>query len=234
MTSGGDKPQEACGVVGIYAPGQEVAKLTYNALLALQHRGQESAGITVADNGLMTTFKEMGLVAQVFNENVLNSLTGDVAIGHVRYSTTGSSTWENAQPIYRHKGKLGAALGHNGNLVNTMQLASDLAADGAGLRDVSNDSDLIAEMIVTCGKPNVEEGILDTLPKLQGAFSLVILDDHTVFGARDPHGLRPLVLGALGSTGYALASETCALDTIGATFIREVEPGEMVVIDGTG
>src|SRR5688572_10375798 len=124
MTSGDDKPQEACGVVGIYAPGQEVAKLTYNALLALQHRGQESAGITVAEGGLMTTFKEMGLVAQVFNENVLNSLTGDLAIGHVRYSTTGSSVWENAQPIYRHHGKLGAALGHNGNLVNTMKLAA--------------------------------------------------------------------------------------------------------------
>lgn len=234
MTSGDDKPHEACGVVGIYAPGQEVAKLTYNALLALQHRGQESAGITVADNGLMTTFKEMGLVAQVFNENTLNSLTGDLAIGHVRYSTTGSSVWENAQPIYRHHGRLGAALGHNGNLVNTMKLSADLAGDDRRAGDASNDSDVIAQMIVTCGKPSVEEGILDTLPKLEGAFSLVVLDDHAVFGARDPHGLRPLVLGSLGAGGYALASETCALDTIGATFIREIEPGEMVVIDAGG
>ncbi|HEX2149372.1 MAG TPA: amidophosphoribosyltransferase [Actinomycetota bacterium] len=233
-TSGDDKPQEACGVVGIYAPGQEVSKLTYNCLLALQHRGQESAGITVSDGRLMTTFKEMGLVAQVFNENVLNSLTGDLAIGHVRYSTTGSSVWENAQPIYRHSGSLSAALGHNGNLVNTMQLAEQLAGDDDTLRGASNDSDLIAEMIVSSGKATVEEGILDALPKLQGAFSLVVMDDSTVFGARDPHGLRPLVLGSLGSGGYVLASETCALDTIGATLIREVEPGELVAIDGTG
>jgi amidophosphoribosyltransferase len=233
-TSGDDKPQEACGVVGIYAPGQEVSKLTYNALLALQHRGQESAGITVSDGRLMTTFKEMGLVAQVFNENVLNSLTGDLAIGHVRYSTTGSSVWENAQPIYRHQGNLSAALGHNGNLVNTLQLARSLAGDDETLRRVSNDSDLIAEMIVGSGQATVEHGILETLPKLQGAFCLVVMDDRTVFGARDPHGLRPLVLGSLGAGGYALASETCALDTIGATFIREVEPGELVVIDAHG
>jgi len=234
MTSGRDKPQEACGVVGIYAPGQEVSKLTYNALLALQHRGQESAGITVADGSLMTTFKEMGLVAQVFNEDVLNSLTGDLAIGHVRYSTTGSSTWENAQPIYRHEGNLGVALGHNGNLVNTMQLAAELAGESERPREVSNDSDLIAELIVTSGKATVEEGILHTLPKLQGAFSLVIMEDHAVFAARDPHGLRPLVLGSLGAGGYALASETAALDTIGATFIREVEPGELVAVDADG
>jgi amidophosphoribosyltransferase len=182
----------------------------------------------------MTTFKEMGLVAQVFNENVLNSLTGDLAIGHVRYSTTGSSVWENAQPIYRHQGSLSAALGHNGNLVNTMHLARSLAGDDETMRRVSNDSDLIAEMIVGSGKATVEQGILETLPKLQGAFSLVVMDDRTVFGARDPHGLRPLVLGSLGAGGYALASETCALDTIGATFIREVEPGELVAIDAGG
>ena len=234
MTSGRDKPQEACGVVGIYAPGQEVSKLTYNALLALQHRGQESAGITVNDRGLMTTFKEMGLVAQVFNQDVLNSLTGDMAIGHVRYSTTGSSVWENSQPIYRNCDKLGVSLGHNGNLVNTMQLAEELAEPGDRLRNASNDSDLIAEMIVTSGAPTVEEGILQTLPKLQGAFTLVMLDDQAVFGARDPHGLRPLVIGSLEGGGYALASETAALDTIGATFIREVEPGELVVINETG
>ncbi|HEX2053750.1 MAG TPA: amidophosphoribosyltransferase [Actinomycetota bacterium] len=237
LTSGRDKPQEACGVVGIYAPGQEVSKLTYNGLLALQHRGQESAGITVNDGGLMTTFKEMGLVAQVFNENVLNSLTGDMAIGHVRYSTTGSSVWENAQPIYRHSRKLGVALGHNGNLVNAMRLAEELGAPDRGpgaAPECSNDSDLIAEMIVTSGAATVEEGILSTLPKLEGAFSLVMLDDHSVFGARDPHGLRPLVIGSLDVGGYAIASETAALDTIGATFLREVEPGELVTIDAQG
>jgi amidophosphoribosyltransferase len=228
-----DKPQEACGVVGIYAPGQEVSKLTYNALLALQHRGQESAGIAVAENGRITVFKEMGLVAQAFNENILNSLTGDIAIGHVRYSTTGSSHWDNAQPIFRHGNGLSTALGHNGNLVNTLRLARDLD-DGSAPRVVTTDSDVIAELIVSSGKPTVEEGILDSLPKLQGAFTLVIMDEKTVFGVRDPHGLRPLVLGALSPGHYALASETAALDMIGATFIREVEPGEMVAIDANG
>jgi amidophosphoribosyltransferase len=234
LSSRTDKPQEACGVVGIYAPGQEVSKIIYNALLALQHRGQESAGIAVAENGRIVVYKEMGLVAQAFKENTLNSLTGDLAIGHVRYSTTGSSQWENAQPIYRQEGALSAAMGHNGNLVNTLQLARDLHNGDAQPRDVSTDSDLIAEMIVRSGKSSVEQGILDTLPKLQGAFTLVIMDEKTVFGVRDPHGLRPLVLGALAPGQYALASETAALDTIGATFLREIEPGEMVAIDAQG
>lgn len=234
MSSDSDKPQEACGVVGIYAPGCQVSKLAYNALLALQHRGQESAGITVSDHGLITTFKEMGLVAQVFNQNVLDTLTGNPAIGHVRYSTTGSSQWENAQPIYRQQGPLSLALGHNGNLVNTMDLARELAGEDNRLRPVSTDSDLIAELVVGSGCASVEEGVIATLPRLTGAFSLVLMDEATLFGARDPHGLRPLVLGALGADGYVLASETAALDTIGATFIREVEPGEMVSIDSAG
>jgi len=229
-----DKPQEACGVVGVYAPGQEVSKITYNALLALQHRGQESAGIAVAENGRIVVYKEMGLVAQAFKENTLNSLTGDIAIGHVRYSTTGSSQWENAQPIFRQEGALSAAMGHNGNLVNTLQLARALHNGDAQPREVTTDSDLIAEMIVHSGKPSVEEGILDTLPRLQGAFTLVIMDEKTVFGVRDPHGLRPLVLGALAPGQYAIASETAALDTIGATFLREVEPGELVAIGAQG
>ena len=234
MSSRLDKPQEACGVVGVYAPGQEVSKITYNALLALQHRGQESAGIAVAENGRIVVYKEMGLVAQAFKENTLNSLTGDIAIGHVRYSTTGSSQWENAQPIFRQEGALSAAMGHNGNLVNTLQLARDLHNGDAQPREVTTDSDLIAEMIVRSGMPSVEEGILDTLPRLQGAFTLVIMDEKTVFGVRDPHGLRPLVLGALAPGQYAIASETAALDTIGATFLREVEPGELVAIDAQG
>ncbi|MEX2588209.1 MAG: amidophosphoribosyltransferase [Actinomycetota bacterium] len=234
MDPSSDKPKEACGVVGCYAPGHEVSKITYNALLALQHRGQESAGIAVAEDGRIIAFKEMGLVAQVFNENTLNSLTGNLSIGHVRYSTTGSSLWENAQPIFRHEGRLQVALGHNGNLVNTAKLAEELDG-GAGIaRQVSSDSDLIAEMIVRSGKPTVEQGILSTLPRLEGAFSLVIMDEHTVFGVRDPHGLRPLVLGSLGPGNYVLASETAALDTIGAAFERDVEPGEMVAIDSQG
>lgn len=228
-----DKPKEACGVVACYAPGAEVSKLTYNALLALQHRGQESAGIAVAEGGRIIAYKEMGLVAQVFNENTLNSLTGDLSIGHVRYSTTGSSLWENAQPIFRHEAHLSVALGHNGNLVNTVQLAQEL--DGGGVaRRVSTDSDLIAEMIVRTGAPTVEQGVLEILPRLDGAFSLVIMDEHTIFGVRDPHGLRPLVVGLLEPDGYVLASETAALDTIGARFLRDVEPGELVAIDSQG
>lgn len=229
-----DKPQEACGVVGIYAPGQEVSKLAYNALLALQHRGQESAGIAVAEHGNIMVFKEMGLVAQVFNENILNSLTGDLAVGHVRYSTTGSSRWENAQPVYSHLGGLSLALGHNGNLVNTVSLAGQLDAAGSDPRVVTSDSDVIAGMIVRAGTAGVEEGILDTLPKLQGAFSLVLMDERTLFAARDPYGLRPLVLGSLSPGCYAFASETAALDTIGATFLREVEPGELLAVDARG
>lgn len=231
-----DKPKEACGCVAIYAPGEEVAKLTYYALYALQHRGQESAGIAVSEGDVMVVFKEMGLVAQVFDENTLTSLTGNLAIGHVRYSTTGSSLWENAQPIYRTFDGLSIALGHNGNLVNTMELAAELdqLPGGPFERSASTDSDLIAEMMVRSGKPNIEDAILDTLPKLRGAFSLVMMDERTVFGARDPMGFRPLVVGILETGGYVIASETCALDNIGAKFLREVEPGELIAIDETG
>lgn len=230
-----DKPQESCGVVGIYAPTEEVSKLTYYALFALQHRGQESAGIAVSEGENILVYKEMGLVAQVFDEHTLNVLTGKLAIGHVRYSTTGSSRWENAQPIHRGSGGLEVALAHNGNLVNTLDLLAHIdLSDGRPLPgSATTDSDLIVELIVRSGKPTVEEGILDTLPKLKGAFSLVMMDEKRIFGVRDPHGLRPLVLGRLAD-GYALASETCALDTIGATFLREIEPGEMVVIDDSG
>ncbi len=234
MSSRQDKPQEACGVVGIYAPGEEVSKLTYNALLALQHRGQESAGIAVAEHGRIVVSKEMGLVAQAFTENTLDTLTGDIAIGHVRYSTTGSTSWENAQPIYKHFRPLTVAMGHNGNLVNTMELARELDGDEAHLRTVTTDSDVIAEMIVRSDGRNVEQGILEILPKLKGAFSLVLMDESSIFGVRDPYGLRPLVLGTLSAGQYVLASETAALDTIGATFLREIEPGEMVAIDAYG
>jgi amidophosphoribosyltransferase len=221
--------------VGIFAPGEEVSKLTYNALLALQHRGQESAGIATASSGRVLVLKEMGLVAQVFNENKLNSLTGEIAMGHVRYSTTGSSHWENSQPLFRNEGHLQVALGHNGNLVNTPELSKILAGSmgPAALARLTSDSHLITEMIVRSGQPTVEAAILATLPKLKGAFTLVMINESTLFGVRDPHGLRPLALGRLDK-GYVLASETAALDTIGAVFIREVEPGEMVTIDATG
>ncbi|HLF69834.1 MAG TPA: amidophosphoribosyltransferase [Actinomycetota bacterium] len=234
MGLGSDQPKEACGVAGVYAPGEQVSKLIYFMLYALQHRGQESAGIAVSEGDVLVVVKEMGLVAQVFDENTLSSLTGGVGIGHVRYSTTGSSLWDNAQPIYRAYGGLTVALGHNGNLVNTLDIARDLEAFGAANRTATTDSDLIAELIVRSGKETVEQAILDTLPKLKGAFTLVMMDEKKIFGARDPHGLRPLVIGRLASGGWVLASETCALDNIGATVVREVEPGELVVIDEDG
>src|SRR2546421_3281567 len=229
-----DRPREACGVVGIHAPGEEASNLAYYGLFALQHRGQESAGIAVSEGATIVVYKDMGLVSQVFDQQKLSSLPGHIAIGHVRYSTTGSSLWENAQPTYKTAGNLEIALGHNGNLINTREL-SELAgapSDSFG-PDATSDTDIIASLIADSGKENAEEAIMEVLPKLAGAFSLVLMDTVTLFGARDPHGLRPLVLGRL-KEGYALASETCALDIIGATFIREVEPGELVIIDDRG
>lgn len=230
-----DRPQDECGVVGIYAPDEDVANLTYHALLALQHRGQESAGIAVADGERIWVYKDMGLVTQVFNETKLSALTGHLAIGHTRYSTTGSSSWENAQPVHRSYGAVEVALGHNGNLVNTLALVNEVdrrAGYDTGLISTT-DSDLIATMIAQSGRLTAEEAILDTLPRLAGAFSLVMMDEQTVFGARDPNGVRPLVLGRL-PRGYVLASETCALDLIGAQLLREVDPGELVAIDSSG
>jgi amidophosphoribosyltransferase len=230
-----DKAKEACGVVGIYAPGEEAAKLAFYALYALQHRGQESAGIAVADGDTILVYKDMGLVAQVFSETVLSSLPGHIALGHTRYSTTGSSRWENAQPTYKSHGGTAVALGHNGNLVNTVELAKEYKGHGSGLGGLasSTDSDLIATMIAASARATVEEALLETLPMLRGAFSIVAVDEKTLFAARDPHGVRPLVLGRLGD-GFAVASETCALDIIGAQMLREIEPGEVVAIDGEG
>ena len=229
-----DKPEEACGVVAVYAPDQEVSKLTYYSLFALQHRGQESAGIAVGDGGTITVYKEMGLVAQVFDENTLSSLQGTHAIGHTRYSTTGSSMWENAQPIWREANHQ-VALGHNGNLVNTLELLEDLAGGDGPKPGVvpTTDSYVIAQMIATSSEPTVEAAILEVLPKLKGAFTLTIMDEHAVYGCRDPHGIRPLVIGRVGD-GYILASESAALAIVGATLVREVEPGELVVIDADG
>ncbi|HEU5001375.1 MAG TPA: amidophosphoribosyltransferase [Actinomycetota bacterium] len=231
-----DRPREACGVVGIHAPGTEASTLAYYGLFALQHRGQESAGIAVSEGDSVVVFKDMGLVSQVFDTERLSSLTGHIAIGHVRYSTTGSSSWENSQPSYKTTNTFGIALGHNGNLINTRELAAQIDPPTSGFRGqpaASTDSDIVATLIAESGEETAEEAIVSVLPRLQGAFSLVLMDEGTLFGARDPHGLRPLVLGRL-ENGYALASETCALDIIGATFIREIEPGEMVMIDDTG
>ena len=232
----GDELRDACGVFGVYAPGRPVAFLTYDGLYALQHRGQESAGMAVSDGESVTVFREMGLVANVFDEQTLRPLQGDLAIGHVRYSTTGSSTWRNAQPVFRQgPDGTGMALGHNGNLTNTAALAEE-----AGMLPgvVGSDSDLMIEMIATHADANpgeraLERAMMAVLPKLEGAFSLVALDTEHIIGVRDPNGFRPLCLGRL-ENGWALASESPALDIIGAHFVREIEPGEMIVIDETG
>jgi amidophosphoribosyltransferase len=221
---------ESCGVFGVYGPGLDVARLTYFGLFALQHRGQESAGIAVSGGDGLTVYKDLGLVAQVFDEKRLGGLIGDLAIGHNRYSTTGSSTWENAQPTYRSLGEKTIALAHNGNLSNTEGLADSLGT----LRGTMSDSELMTEALARHLETASLEAALETvLPQLEGAFSLTIMDDEHLVGVRDPHGFRPLVLGRLnGAT--VLSSETCGLDIIGADFIREVAPGEVVIIDDDG
>jgi len=271
--------KEACGVFGVYAPGKAVAQLTFDGLYALQHRGQESAGMAVSDREAVTVVRDMGLVTTVFDERTVSCLPGDLAIGHTRYSTTGASEWRNAQPVYRAVGAAGFALGHNGNLTNTAALA-----ERAGMLPgvVASDSDLVAELLALrypagsawgaardsgavaanghqpvdgdlAGVAGVgeggalgegsDEGVLeaalrDVLPLVEGAFSFVLLDAGHLFGVRDPAGLRPLCLGRLGPPdrpdGWVLASETPALDIVGATFVRELEPGELVVIDDSG
>ncbi|MFI0937320.1 amidophosphoribosyltransferase [Streptomyces sp. NPDC021020] len=236
-------PQDACGVYGVWAPGEEVAKLTYFGLYALQHRGQESAGIAVSNGSQILVFKDMGLVSQVFDETSLGSLTGHIAVGHARYSTTGASVWENAQPTFRATGNGSIALGHNGNLVNTAELAEMVAelpqTPGRATKvAATNDTDLVTALLAgQCdaeGNPlSVEDAAPLVLPKIKGAFSLVYMDEHTLYAARDPQGIRPLVLGRL-ERGWVVASETAALDICGASFVREIEPGELVAIDEQG
>jgi len=272
--------KEACGVFGVYAPGRPVPHLIFDGLYALQHRGQESAGMAVSDGETVMVMKDMGLVTTVFDERKLSALRGDVGIGHTRYSTAGQSEWRNAQPVFRDVGRAGFALGHNGNLTNTTALS-----ESAGMLPgvVASDSDLVAEILSLAypatprtasfgaGTPSdapsidvesllsgsarwergsdrregggeggdLERALEAVLPRLEGAFSFVLVDADHLIGVRDPNGFRPLCLGRLEATadlaeGWVLASETPALDVIGATFVRELEPGEMVVIDGGG
>ena len=235
-----EEARDKCGVIGIYAPGEDVARLTYYGLYALQHRGQESAGIAISDGASVVVYKELGLVSQVFDETVLKSLQGHLAIGHVRYSTTGSSSWENAQPTYKSAPDGQIALAHNGNLVNPTELRASLEAaggdptpDGARL-DSSSDTDLVASHIARATKGDLRAAIREVLPKLSGAYSFTMMSESRLFGARDPQGFRPLCIGRLDGGGWVLASETCALDLLGARFIRDVEPGELVTIDGNG
>ena len=233
-------PQDACGVFGVWAPGEEVAKLTYFGLYALQHRGQESAGIAVSNGRQILVYKDMGLVSQVFDEATLESLKGEIAIGHARYSTTGSSVWHNAQPTFRPTAAGSVALGHNGNLTNTAELADLLAARdaesgrGSGKGETAtSDTAVMASLLASYPDRSVEEAALEVLPQLRGAFSLVFMDEGTLYAARDPQGIRPLVLGRL-DRGWVVASETAALDIVGASFIREIQPGEFIAIDENG
>jgi len=238
-----DSPREACGVFGIYAPGMDVARQAFFALYALQHRGQESAGIATSDGRSAYVHKGMGLVAQVFTEDKLGPLKGHLAIGHNRYSTTGSSHLRNAQPylIESMYGPLG--VGHNGNLTNAGKLRKELLERGVGLSS-SSDSEVIVQMLSSPPvspvslKPDWEDRIRAFMAQAEGAYSLVILTRDAVFAARDPLGLRPLCLGEVmikdGRKGYVVASESCALGTIGADFVREVKPGEVLRLDAKG
>jgi len=276
----GEQPRDACGVFGVWSPGEEVAKLAYFGLYALQHRGQESAGIAVSDGRRIVVYKDMGLVPQVFDESVLHALRGHIAVGHCRYSTSGSSVWENAQPTFRATPSASLALGHNGNLINTLELAAlvDPAAGQGGSRATS-DTDVLTALFAGAaadklsaadlspadlspadlspadlnpaglspaalspadlspaagqGATGIEESALAALPLARGAYSLVFMDERTLYAARDPQGFRPLVLGRL-ARGWVVASETAALDIVGATMVREVEPGELIAIDEAG
>ncbi|HEV2537533.1 MAG TPA: amidophosphoribosyltransferase [Streptosporangiaceae bacterium] len=248
-------PRDACGVFGVWAPHEDVANLAYYGLYALQHRGQESAGIAVSDGNRIMVHKEMGLVAQVFDEPALTALRGHIAVGHCRYSTTGASTWANAQPTFRSTGTVSVALGHNGNLINTRELAARLDGGSTGIVATS-DTDVLTALFLSDhtarpegGQPSVSKASVSkasvsqasavetaaaaVLPLVRGAYSLVFMDEQTLYAARDPQGFRPLVLGRL-DTGWVVASETAALDIVGARFVREIAPGELVSIDGRG
>ena len=229
-------PRDECGVFGIFAPEHDVARLAYFALYALQHRGQESAGIAAADRGgYIITQRALGLVNQVFKEHDLRALAGDLAIGHVRYSTTGSNEWENSQPVHRSAGSQGnreLALAHNGNLINAVELHAELRAQGVQFTSTS-DSEIIAAMLSTHPAERIEDAVAAVLPRLKGAFSTVVMTKDKVVAFRDPAGLRPLSIGQLGDR-YCVASESCAFDIIGATLLRDVLPGELVTLSEKG
>jgi amidophosphoribosyltransferase len=226
-----DSPREECGVFGVYAPGHEVARLAYFSLYALQHRGQESAGIATCEGGHITTMRDSGLVSQVFDEEKLRALAGDMAIGHVRYSTTGGGSWENAQPVWRDDGRE-VALAHNGNLTNAVELWSELKGRGIDFRGTS-DSEIIAALLSSHGGKLIEDAVSEVMPRMEGAYSTVVMTKHAIVAFRDPHGVRPLSLGRLGDR-YVVASESCAFDIIGAELMREVHPGEMVSLTERG
>ncbi len=230
-----DHPEEACGVFGVYAPGEQVARLIYFGLHALQHRGQESAGIAVADGHTMTLRKELGLVPQVFKESDLATLDGHVGIGHTRYSTTGSSSsWENAQPMLSSVGPNTIALAHNGNLVNTVVLRDQLKDRGIKFRSTT-DSEVLATLVnaFTPQHDSIRGGIRDAMALIEGAYSVVMMTEEALYAFRDPYGVRPLALGRLGE-GWVVSSETCGLDIVGAEYVRDIGPGELIKVSDKG
>lgn len=226
-----DGPRDECGVFGIFAPNHDVARLTYFGLYALQHRGQESAGIATCDNGHITALRETGLVSQVFNEQALSALQGNMAIGHVRYSTTGSGGWENTQPVWRDDGRE-LALGHNGNLTNAVELWNELRETGIEFRGTS-DSEILAALLSSSPEESIEDSVAAVMPKLKGAYSVVAMTSDAVVAFRDPYGVRPLALGQLEDR-YVIASESCAFDIIGGKLLRELKPGELVSLTERG
>ncbi len=228
-----DHPRDECGIFGIHAPAEDVARLTFFGLFALQHRGQESAGMAVSDGTHLKVSKAMGLVTQVFDEATLRSMQGHLAIGHVRYSTTGSSVLCNAQPVLVESGSGRVAVAHNGNLVNAAVLREELQARGVEFEG-SNDSEVIARLIVDNDEGDLQQAVVRTLERIQGGYSLVILSRDRLFAVRDPHGIRPLCLGRINGHHYVVASESCSLNVVGARFLRDVEPGEMVMVDCDG
>jgi amidophosphoribosyltransferase len=225
-----DRAHEECGVFGVFAPGDDVSRLAYFGLFALQHRGQESAGIAVTDGESIACHKDMGLVSQVFDEATLADLRGHAAIGHTRYSTTGSSVLCNAQPIVVDTSHGPIAVAHNGNIVNTRELRAELEAEGIRF-ETTNDSEVIARCIASLNRGVVVDAVRETMRRVRGAYSVVVLTEDKLLGFRDPNGVRPLCLGTLDSQGYVIASETCALNVVGAQFVREIYPGELIVID---
>jgi len=226
-----ERPKEACGVFGIYGHPQ-AAELTYLGLYALQHRGQESAGIVVSDRRKLQAYRGMGLVADVFTPEAIGGLSGDIAIGHIRYSTMGASTIKNAQPFQVEYSRGELAIGHNGNLVNARSLRDELEASGSIFQSTM-DTEIIIHLLAKSTQPTFEEALVSTLKKIKGAYSLTLLRENQLIAVRDPHGWRPLCLGKLDDS-FVVASETCALDLIQAEYIRDVEPGEVLFIDKDG
>ncbi len=227
-----DGPRDECGVFGVYAPGHDVARLAYFALYALQHRGQESAGIATCEGGHITTLRDLGLVSQVFDEQKLSALQGEAGIGHVRYSTTGGAGWENTQPVWRDDGRE-VALAHNGNLTNAVELFEGLQEERALKFRGTSDSEIIAALLSSSSEKTIEDAVVEAMPRLEGAYSTVVMTKHAVVAFRDPHGVRPLSLGKLADS-FVVASESCAFDIIGAKLLREVNPGEMVSLSAKG